>query len=98
MDLLELNCDHCGYHKRVLAGTSDRSQSLSDLIEDFSYYHLFLCPTGKEIQSLDVTYDEFDGKCILHDAELKELKELPTACPKCGNNFEIVRKSLDNSK
>ena len=100
MELWEYMCENekCGYKKRLLKGTHDVNQTLSDLNEDFAYYRVFLCPQGKELYSLDAHEREFNGICPIHHVELQELEELPEYCPKCGGKTQTREKEMITSE
>ncbi|MHA2408230.1 MAG: hypothetical protein ACXACA_07655 [Candidatus Ranarchaeia archaeon] len=93
MDLYELSCPKCGYKKRVLLGTQESKETLSDLNEDFAYYQLYYCPIGKEYHSRDTSDPEFDSLCEIHQVKMEVMSKLPQRCPKCDG--EIIIKKLD---
>ncbi len=95
MELLEITCPRCGYSVSLLMGTQDPDQTFSDLNEDFAYYRLFLCPVDRAFHSINIHDREFDGDCPEHKGtKLESLKEIPTTCPKCGGEIQVVKKEI----
>jgi C4-type Zn-finger protein len=98
LKLNELKCEKCGYHAEFLVGSTDPSGTLTDLNEDFADYRLFQCEEEDEYHSLNRLDPDFDGKCPIHDAELKEVKSDKVACPICGNMLHTHEKDIDIEK
>jgi hypothetical protein len=94
LELLQIGCPHCNYKADLLIGTQDPGQTFSDLNEDFAYYRLFLCPEGNDIQSIDISFREFDGNCQQHRVELHPMTTLPEICPKCGGPIQVTKKDI----
>ncbi len=95
MQLLELYCPKCGYNAKLLLGTQNPDQTLSDLNEDFAYYRLYRCPTDKELFSMNAHDREWDGSCPTHkNTKLQPLSEMPTTCPRCGMPLEVSEKEI----
>jgi hypothetical protein len=94
VELLQISCPRCDYKADMLSGTQDSGQTFSDLNEDFAYYKLFLCPKGNDIQSIDISFREFNGSCPQHRVDLRPMASLPQTCPKCGGPVQVTRREI----
>jgi transcription initiation factor IIE alpha subunit len=98
MKLNEIKCKNCGYHSEFLLGSTEPSETLSDLNEDVADYHLYQCDEKGEYHSLNKMDPDFDGKCPIHGAELKEVKSNQVTCPICGEMVHIHEKEINIEK
>lgn len=94
VELVELVCPQCDYKADLLVGTQERSQTLSDMNEDFAFYKLFKCAADGTLQSIDVHNREFDGDCPEHKVKLKALTRVPENCPRCDAPVKVTEKDI----
>ncbi|MFQ5920659.1 MAG: hypothetical protein ACE5JV_01420 [Nitrososphaerales archaeon] len=94
MDVWHVRCGNCGYETTLNLGSTDLSQTYSDLNEDFAYYKLFVCKKERKFVPVNIHDRHFDNVCPADGGELVPAEEVPpTKCPRCSAS--IAPKRLD---
>lgn len=89
MNIWQIRCNSCGYAAKLTIGSTELSQTYSDLNEDFALYQLFVCPKEKEFVIANVHNRDFDNECPAHGGKLAPVTDIPPKkCPKCGADIE----------
>lgn len=54
VDLIGTKCQNCGFHQKLLVGTSNPDQVYNDLNDDFNYYKIFYCPKHNILTNVEI--------------------------------------------
>ena len=85
MQVFHIACKSCGYETKLLLGSSDLDQILTDTNLDYAEYHLFVCKKEVEFLHADIHDKEFDGTCPSDGSELMKIEEMPPLkCLRCN--------------
>lgn len=83
-------CKSCGYKAKLLLGSADLDQTLTDVNADYADYRLFICKKESKFVHADIHDKSFWGRCPSDGTALEGIQDPRQAkCPRCGNELEI---------
>ncbi len=94
MQVYRIKCESCGYETKLLLGSSDFDQILTDVNADYAEYRLFVCKKESKFVHADIHSKDFGGKCPVDGSILEEIAELPPVkCPRCGQSRLVTEET-----
>jgi len=83
-------CKSCGYKAKLLLGSADLDQTLTDVNADYADYRLFICKKESRFVHADIHDRSFGGSCPSDGTTLEGVQDPRQAkCPRCGSELEI---------